>query len=151
MAASDRGVIQSDSSLNPVHDFSDSDSEDDRIRLGANDSMELAEHDRQLLREEEERESFLTEGSSKGRRELSGYKASKETEASRDRRRSGRQSRKSRRRKHDGTSDEQGHLMYEMEEGGPKEDISSSASSSSVELNKIQAGKARTIKVCSLV
>ena len=44
--------------------------------------------------------------------------------------------------------DEEGRLMYEMEEGGPVSDISSQASGSSVELDKLGSEKQPISRVC---
>ncbi|KAI9870767.1 MAG: hypothetical protein M1830_003830, partial [Pleopsidium flavum] len=45
---------------------SDSDSEDDQVLQDAQNSLEIAEHDRSVLNEEEEREQLLT-GDSAGK------------------------------------------------------------------------------------
>ncbi|KAL8894489.1 MAG: hypothetical protein Q9207_008490 [Kuettlingeria erythrocarpa] len=111
-----------------------SDSEDDRVLQEARTSSELAEYDRQILLDDEEKEELLIEKPSRGRRLLFGRKARSEASSQGL---SGKPSKsrahKARKRKHEGTTDEAGELLYEMEEGGAKDDTSSQASASSTD------------------
>ncbi|KAL8926874.1 MAG: hypothetical protein Q9208_002683 [Pyrenodesmia sp. 3 TL-2023] len=111
-----------------------SDSEDDRVLQEARTSAELGDYDRQLLLDEEEKEQLLTEKPSKSQRSFFGRKGRSETPRQIH---SGKTSRsrahKAQKRKHDGETDEAGELLYEMEEGGAKDDTSSQASSSSMD------------------
>ena len=124
-----------------THSDADSDFENDPVIRNARSSVEVAEHDQELLEEEEEREKLLTAGKSDeaprgffGRRRKNGHPHPLGEE--KIRRKSGR-SRRKKRADHRSSHDEEGELMYEMEEGGPKGDISSQASSSSLELDKL--------------
>ncbi|KAL8834750.1 MAG: hypothetical protein Q9170_003627 [Blastenia crenularia] len=123
--------------LDPDHAESESDAEDDRFLQHAHDPTELANHDRQVLLEEDEREELLTEKRSKGNQSFFSRRGKGEGQSQ------GRAgtitlpgAHKARKRKHDGENNEAGELLYEMEEGGPKGEISSQASSSSLELDK---------------
>ncbi len=118
----------------------DSDSEDDQVLQGAQSSLEIAEHDRSLLKEEEEREKLLTgDSAGKGlRRIFSGphSNGSKVKIGRQERRTQRRQDRRAARRKKRGRNDEEGELMYEMEEGGLRDDASSASSNSSSEMDR---------------
>ena len=105
-------------------------------------SAEIGGHDHDLLREEEEREELLsqttTQRSSKGFFE----RKPKQTKPGQDEGSTSiklHKSRKKRKHKRKSGHDEEGELMYEMEEGGPKSETSSQASSSSVELNRMSS------------
>ena len=119
----------------------ESDFENDPVSAHARNSTEIAEHDQGLLDEEEEREKLLaSEGtqkaSSKGffsKRQKD--KRSVEIELS-NQKQQPRRSHKTRREKKGSSKDEEGELLYEMEEGGETYDTSSQASSSSAELDK---------------
>ncbi len=119
----------------------DSDFENDPVSQHARTSTEVAEHDRGLLDEEEEREKLLTSGSAQqapskgffGRRRKE--KTLVEIELD-EKERNPRRPHKTRREKRGGGKDEEGELLYEMEEGGETYDTSSQASSSSAELDK---------------
>ena len=119
----------------------ESDLENDLVYQHARNSTEVAERDHGLLDEEEEREELLaTTGiktapskgffgrGRKGKRpediELSGKKQQS------------RRPHKTRKGKKRGGKDEEGELLYEMEEGGETYDTSSQASSSSAEIDK---------------
>ncbi|KAL8696721.1 MAG: hypothetical protein Q9201_007517 [Fulgogasparrea decipioides] len=133
-------MTKGDHSLPQAHpDYagSESDSEDDLVLQEIHNSTELAEHDRQVLLEEEEREELLSGKHPRGHRSFS---SKNESSQGKDQgRRSTRQwSHKARRRKREGATDEAGELLYEMEEGGAKDDTSSQASSSSIELDKLR-------------
>ena len=115
----------------------ESDFENDPVLQHARTSTEVADHDRGLLDEEEEREKLLaTPAPSKGlfgrrRREknLAGIELNESKQKSR-------RTHKTRREKKGSGKDEEGELLYEMEEGGETYDTSSQASSSSAELDK---------------
>ena len=136
----DRASISSDA---------DSDFEGDPIARRARNSVEVAEYDHEILDEEEEREKLLTGGSARdgtrgffSKRHKSGQ-ADLNKEASRKHRRS----RKRRRHVRGSSCDEEGELMYEMEEGGPTSETSSLASSSSTELDNLKLKQASMSKV----
>lgn len=120
---------------------SESDSEDDRALQQIRNSTELADHDRQVLLEEEEQEELLTEKRATGLRSFFGRKGRSEAQSQRH---SGRSSHprthKARKRKHNGRSYEAGELLYEMEEGGAKDETSSQASSISAD-EQVPEGK----------
>lgn len=119
----------------------DSDSEDDEVLQGARSSLEIAEHDRSVLQEEEEREKLLTEddGAAKGLRRIfsgSHSNGSRVKIGRQERRRQRRQERRAAQRRRKGKDNEEGVLMYEMEEGGPHDDVSSASSSDSADLDR---------------
>lgn len=119
----------------------ESDFENDPISQHARNSTEIAEHDRGLLDEEEESEKLLAAGGAQkapskgffGRRQQD--KKLAETELNENKRKP-RRSHKTRREKKGSGKDEEGELLYEMEEGGETYDTSSQASSSFAELDK---------------
>ncbi len=127
----------------------DSDFEDDPIVRHARDSVEVAEHDHEILDEEEEREKLLAGENTKDAprgflsRRQKGGQADMNKQASRGLRRS----RKKRKHARGGSRDEEGELMYEMEEGGPRSETSSLASSSSSELDKLNLKQSSMSKV----
>ena len=132
----------------------ESDSEDDEVLQGARSSLEIAEHDRLVLKEEEEREKLLTEGDSAGkglRRIFSGSHSngSRVKIGKRERRRQRKQERNAARRRRKANNNEEGELMYEMEEGGPHDDVSSASSSDSSDLDrrKIQSVLENKVRV----
>ncbi len=120
-------------SLRSVSD-QESDSEDDQVLKGARNSREIAEHDKSVLKEEEEREKLLLVGQTDGnglrrvftRSDISG---SKVRIGRQERGRQRGQDRKATRRKKKGKGHEESELMYEMEEGGLRDDTSSACSS----------------------
>ena len=119
----------------------ESDLESDLVSQHARNSTEVAERDHGLLDEEEEREELLaTTGiktaASKGffGRGRKG-KRPVEIELSAKKQQS-RRPHKTRKEKKRGGKDEEGELLYEMEEGGDTYDTSSQASSSSAEIDK---------------
>ena len=127
----------------------ESDFEGDTIARRARNSVEIAEYDHEILDEEEEREKLLAGGSTRdapkgffSKRHKSGQ-ADLNKEASRKLRRS----RKERRHARGSSRDEEGELMYEMEEGGPTSEKSSLASSSSTELDKLNLKQSSISKV----
>ncbi|KAI9677995.1 MAG: hypothetical protein M1817_005939 [Caeruleum heppii] len=117
----------------------DSDSEDDQVLDDAQNSLELAEHDRALLDEEDEREKLLAPGENETglRRIFSGglSNGSRVRIGRRERRRKRRRERNGGRMVH-GEQGEDGELMYEMEEGGLKSDTSSISTEGSLELER---------------
>ena len=119
----------------PLDSEEESDLDNDPVVRGARDSTEVANHDREILDEEEERETLLVSNSKAkvskgilGRSRSNGILAEKVQK-----------DRTKRRRKHArrGTTDGEGKLIFEMEEGGPVSDVSSQASGSSVELDRL--------------
>ena len=123
----------------------DSDFEGDVVVQHARNSAEIAEHDHEILDEEEEREKLLA-GESTGdaprgffSKRHKGGQADMNKKVSRKLRRS----RKKRRHARDGSRDEEGELMYEMEEGGPTSETSSMASLSSTELDKLKSSMSK--------
>ena len=135
-------------------DSSDAESEfdNDPVTQHARNSTELAEHDRGLLDEEEERETLLTGGQAQkdrpkgffGRRQKD--KEPSAIELSENKKRVGR-ARRGKRGKRRNRKDEEGELLYEMEEGGQTYDTSSQASSSSPELDKLNLSHSSMSKV----
>lgn len=118
-----------------------SDFEHDPVSQHVRNSAEVAEHDHGLLEEEEEREKLLaTRNTQKtlsqdffGRR-LKGKRPA-ENEPNEKKQRP-RRPHKTRSEKKGSGKDEEGELLYEMEEGGDTYDTSSQASSSSADLDK---------------
>ncbi|KAL4885245.1 nucleotide pyrophosphatase family protein [Aspergillus karnatakaensis] len=115
----------------------ESDSEDDKFLARSRTTLELAEHDRTVLDDEEETEKLLTRtGPTHGLRRLfspnrTNVKIGKKEEARRQRRKERREARKARREKRHGDGEE----MYEMEEGH-RDDESSLLSASSSDLDE---------------
>lgn len=130
----------------------ESDFENDAVSQHARNSTEIAEHDRGLLDEEEEREKLLTAGDAQkvpskgffGRRRKD--KKPAEIELNENKRKP-RRSHKTRREKKGSGKDEEGELLYEMEEGGESYDTSSQASASSAELDKLNLTHSSISKV----
>jgi hypothetical protein len=115
----------------------DSDPDDDELLRKSRTTLELAEHDRTVLDEEEEMEKLLVRsGPTQGLRRIFSPNGSTvkigKYERSRDRRRKRQNDRRRRRRSAAG---ENGELMYEMEEGY-RESESSLLSGSSSELDQ---------------
>lgn len=133
----------------------ESDFENDPVAQHARSSTEIAEHDRGLLDEEEERERLLAAGSVQktpskgffGRRQ--DIKRPGEVELGENKRKP-RRSHKTRREKKGIGKDEEGELLYEMEEGGETYDTSSQASSSSAELDKLNLARSSMSKVIQM-
>ncbi|GAB7352746.1 hypothetical protein MBLNU459_g3098t1 [Dothideomycetes sp. NU459] len=131
--------------LPPPPDFSDASeaesSDDDAVR-GLRTSTDIRQHDRSIIEGEEEVEKLLT-----AKDEQSGFKnmfrrkdgAGNEVKISdkqrrqykREARREGRRNRRKRRK------EEESELMYEMEEGGPKDSSDSSGNSSEIDRQKL--------------
>lgn len=131
---------------------SESDFENDPISEHSRISSETAIRDQSLLEEEEEREKLLAATStqkspSKGffsRRLKEEKPAEIELNEKKPRHR---RSHKTRREKTGSGKDEEGELLYEMEEGGESYDTSSQASSSSTELDKQNSAHSSMSKV----
>ena len=118
----------------------ESDLEDDLVSQHAHNSTEIAERDHGLLDEEEEREELLATTGIKtapsrgffGRARKGKRPAGIELREKKQTRRP----HKTRKEKKGNGKDEEGELLYEMEEGGETYDTSSQASSSSAEIDK---------------
>lgn len=118
-----------------------SDFEHDPLSQHLRNSGEIAEHDHGLLDEEEEREKLLATRTTQktlsqgffGRRQKGNGSAEIEPNEKKQR---PRRPHKTRREKKGSGKDEEGELLYEMEEGGETYDTSSQASSSSADLDK---------------
>ncbi|PGH08464.1 hypothetical protein AJ80_07863 [Polytolypa hystricis UAMH7299] len=113
----------------------DTDSEDDELIKGSRSTLELAQHDRTVLEEEEELEKLLVKSSpTDGLRRIFGASSHDNGSSVRigkkERRRRRRSERRAQRLKESGNTDVEGELMYEME-GGFKDDSSSQASTTS--------------------
>ncbi len=117
----------------------DSDFEGDPVVRHARNSVEVAEHDHEILDEEEEREKLLAGESTRDapRGFFSGRHKGGQADMNKQASRRLRRSRKRRKHARGSSRDEEGELMYEMEEGGPRSETSSLASSSSTELDKL--------------
>ena len=113
----------------------DSDSEDDEVIQGSRTSFEIAEHDRTVLEEEDEREKLLAGGGAGDglRRIFSISNTSKVMVGKGERRKRKRERRKTarreRRRNKGLGGGEERDLMFEMEEGRTTGDTSSESSS----------------------
>jgi hypothetical protein len=122
------------SSLRSLSD-QDSDSEDDELVQGSRDTLELAKHDRTVLEEEEEREKLLLRASpTDSLRRIFGSKhdnGSSVRIGKRERRKKRKLGRRGGRRRRAGGADAEGELMYEMEEGGFRDDSNSQLSTAS--------------------
>ncbi|KAL8849160.1 MAG: hypothetical protein Q9221_005837 [Calogaya cf. arnoldii] len=119
----------------PDLNASGSDSEDDRILEETYNSIELADHDRQVLLEEQKREELLLANHFNGQRSLYSRAGNKRQDINQNEKHSHQRSRKARKRKSGAGKDEEAKLLYRME-AGSKDDTSSQASSST-ELNKL--------------
>ncbi|KAL8669054.1 MAG: hypothetical protein Q9168_006343 [Polycauliona sp. 1 TL-2023] len=113
----------------------DSDSEDDRVLKETYNSIELADHDRQVLLDEEEREEFLSAARSGGQRPFFGKASGKSKQTDWARKSSSQGPNHARKRKHERTKDDEARLLYRMESGS--KDYTSSQSSSSTEVNQL--------------
>lgn len=114
----------------------DSDSEDDEFLRRSRTTLELAEHDRTVLDDEEETEKLLTRsGPTHGLRRIFSPNSSSVRIGKQERRRQRRQARKDARRGRLRNSRESAEMLFEMEEGHP-DDESSLLSSSSSDLDR---------------
>ena len=118
---------------------SDAESDDDSLVHQSQDSIKKSQHDRQLLEEEDEREKLLTEGASPhGRPGFFNRKL--EPSLQNDQRTSAKRRHKPAKRhkkRRDVYQDEEGKLIYELEDCFQESEMSSQASSSSAELDKL--------------
>lgn len=136
--------------VSPSASDEDSGLEDDSVDRHARTSDEVADYDRELLGEEDEREKLLAAENTrvfpgslgKGRKHEPSYRSGDQRS-----KRKARKSQYTRGKPRIGSHDEEGKLMYEMEEGGPKSETSSQASSSSAELNKMDPAHSSMSKV----
>lgn len=132
----------------------DSDSEDDEFIQANHSSLELAQHDRQVLEEEEELEKLLTKSNpAPGLRRIFSPNDKFDQQSVRigkkERRRRRREERRVLQRKQHGKSDEEGILLHEMEEGGFKDDTSSTSSTRSSEVDRAELDNYSSSKVGS--
>lgn len=133
----------------------ESDIENDPASQHAPNSTQIAEHDRGLLDEEEEREKLLAAGGVRktlsksflGRRRKD--KKVAEIDLNENKRKH-RRSHKTRKEKKGSGKDEEGELLYEMEEGGETYDTSSQASSSSADSDKLNLAHSSMSKVVQM-
>ena len=131
--------------VSPLNSGDESDLDNDPVVRTARDSTEVADHDRELLDEEEDREILLA---SNGKATLSEGFFGRSRNVGTPHEKAGQHRAKRRRKKrHEDMKDEEGKLMYEMEEGGPVSDVSSQASRSSSELDKLKSEKRPTSRV----
>lgn len=114
---------------------SGSESDDDRILKETYNSVELADHDRQVLLEEEEREELLATHHSNGPSSFFSRAKDKRRNLNHDEKSSHKRPHKARQKKSKRTKDDEAKLLYRME-AGSKDDTSSQASSST-ELNNL--------------
>ncbi|KAI9825292.1 MAG: hypothetical protein M1832_001326 [Thelocarpon impressellum] len=118
----------------------DSDTDDDQVLEGAQNSLEIAEHDRSVLEQEEEREKLLVAGESPtglGRIFSGGFSnGSRVKVGKRQRRKEKRREKRRSKRERSRGDGEDGALMYEMEEGGLRSDDSSVSSDASSDLDR---------------
>lgn len=114
----------------------DSDSEDDELLRRSRSTLELAEHDRSVLEEEEETEKLLVRtGPAVGLRRIFSPTSGTVRIGKRERRK---QRRRSEREKGRGKPYQEGDLMFEMEEGFRGDDSTqSSTRASSLELDRL--------------
>ena len=140
--------------VSPLNSDSESDLDNDPAVRTARDSTEVANHDREILDEEEERENLLTSNGNSKAKPSRGFFGRSRDDGAPSEKRDGRQIRRDKRRKMGGkgdTKDGDGALMFEMEEGGLRSDVSSQASSSSLELDKLNLQKRPTTRVSSRI
>ncbi|KAI9775195.1 MAG: hypothetical protein M1839_001383 [Geoglossum umbratile] len=121
----------------------DSDSEDDKVVRRAQTSLEIAEHDRTVLEEEDEREKLLASGGAGDglRRIFSISNSSKVMVGKGERRKQRREKRKAARRerrrgKRRGGGGEEEELMFEMEEGVMRGGSASDSSEGSSDIDR---------------
>lgn len=114
-----------------VSDHDDSLDSEDESAYDPCEHSGVTENDRELLREEEEREKLLGTGKQdEGRSGVLGTPSPNEREGRRKVRRS-----KKNRARGKARRDEKSKLMYDMEEGGLRDDASSQSSSSLLDLD----------------
>ncbi|KAE8351378.1 alkaline-phosphatase-like protein [Aspergillus coremiiformis] len=115
----------------------DSDSEDDEFIRKSRTPLELAEHDRAVLNDEEETEKLLIRGGpTHGLRRIFSSSSGSVKIGKRERRRRRREERRDARRGKYEKMTESGELMFEMEEGHREDDESSLLSRSPTDLGQ---------------
>ena len=119
----------------------ESDLEDDLVSQHARNSTEIAERDHGLLDEEEEREELLATTGTKTAPSKGFFSRARKGQRPagielREKKQQSRRPHRTRKEKKGSGKDEEGELLYEMEEGGETYDTSSQASSSSAEMDK---------------
>ena len=119
-------------------------SDEDPVVQQSRDSMEMARYDRGILDEEEEREKLLT--NDRNRQAIMGLDSRKDGRTV-NTEKTGHRSKRRRKKRPSAYQDEEGELMYEMEEGGPRSETSSQASSSSTGLDKLNLQSRHTSRV----
>lgn len=128
----------------------DSDSEDDEFLRRSRSTLELTEHDRTVLDDEEETEKLLTRtGPAHGLRRIFSPSSSGVKIGKRERRQQRRKARRDARKERQKMS-ESGELMYEMEEGHRDDESSLLSSSSSSDLGQTAKEKHTYEEVCAL-
>ena len=115
-------------------------SETDSLDIITRSSAEVRDSDRGILNEEDEREKLLT-GSNGSERSKGLFGPHRGNDVKKELRKERRRERRRKSRRKDSSEDEQRELMFEMEEGGPKDEVNSQASSSSTELDKWSSEK----------
>ncbi|KAE8133105.1 alkaline-phosphatase-like protein [Aspergillus pseudotamarii] len=115
----------------------DSDSEDDEFLRRSRTTLELAEHDRMVLNDEEETEKLLIRGGpTHGLRRIFSPNSPSVKIGKRERRQKRREERRAARRGQHEKMTDSGELMFEMEEGHREDDESSLLSRSSSDLDR---------------
>ncbi|OJD10102.1 hypothetical protein AJ78_08749 [Emergomyces pasteurianus Ep9510] len=119
----------------------DSDSEDDELIKGSRTTLELSEHDRTVLEEEEERERLLVKKNpTDGLRRIFGHENGSSVRiGKRERRRQRRLQRRAERIKTMEDKGEEEGLVFEMEEGTFQDDAGSESSSAPSDLVHVTA------------
>lgn len=141
MATTPTGKELNATRRNVVHDESESDSDGPTLHRPT-------EHDRTVL-EDEEQEKPLVGYTNFGRRPKSNNEDSFHA-GHRERRWELQRQHNAERRRGKGDKNEQGQLLYEMEEGSSRDDASSRSSSSSVDLDPVRQRPNSSTKVCTL-
>lgn len=131
----------------------DSDSEDDELIKGSRTTLELSQHDRTVLEEEEERERLLVKKSpTDGLRRIFGHENGSSVRiGKRERRRQRRLQRRAEQIKRMGDKGEEEGLMFEMEEGTFHDDASSQSSGTSSDLVHVTSDSRNYKSVCPLL
>lgn len=133
--------------VSPLDSDDGSDLDNDPVVRDARDSTEVANYDREVLDEEEERETLLaSERKDKLSKGILGTGRSDRILGEKVRNNSTSRRQKKRRRE---TTDGEGKLTFEMEEGGPASDVSSQVSGSSLELDRLNGQRRPTTRVSS--
>ena len=126
------------------HSSQHGDSESD---ADAQDLYGPTDHDRTVLEEEEQHEKLMTGESHDGQGKRPSDQGLLDI-GRRERRKERRRQRRSKKRREKGDRNEEGMLLYEMEEGGSRGDACSLSSSSSLDLDRLAQQPAPSTKVC---